>query len=113
MLRLRQAATIITLNDSRRTVFAITSNALAVLIVTLVNFILFVMNKDDFRSWCINTSINYVEGEYAQVNHNAKIPPNKLGTATDIYNCDRLYQDEVKWSLLCLIIMSIVYVSAF
>lgn len=98
------------MGGSKRIVFAITANALGVLIVTLVNFILFVRNKADFNRWCIGESINYVEDEYSSVNNNTSLPLNKLSNTTDVYNCERLYQDEVKWSLLCLIIMFIVYV---
>ncbi|KAI9258351.1 hypothetical protein EDC94DRAFT_613504 [Helicostylum pulchrum] len=109
-LRMARAAGILTMNNSRGTVFAITANAIAVLIVTLVNFILFVMNKKDFDVWCIRTSVGYVEYEYLEANNNTAIPQNKLSNTQDIYNCDRLFYAEVKWSLLCLVIMCIVYV---
>lgn len=108
-----RAAGILTMNNSRGTVFAITANAIAVLIVTLVNFILFVMNKKDFDVWCIRTSVGYVEYEYLEANNNTAIPQNKLSDTQDIYNCDRLFYAEVKWSLLCLVIMCIVYVSPY
>lgn len=96
--------------ESKKTVFAITVNALGVLIVTLVNFIMFIKGRTDFLNWCIGSSVNYVENEYYNVNNNTALPVNTLSNVTDIYNCERLYQDEVKWSLLCLIIMSVVYV---
>lgn len=108
-----RASGILTMHNSKGTVYAITANALAVLIVTLVNFILFVKNKKDFDIWCISTSVDYVEYEYSLVNNNTAIPQNKLSSTQDIYNCDRLFYDEVKWSLLCLVIMWIVYVSTY
>lgn len=92
--------------QSRKTVFAITASAIAVLIVTLVNFILFVMNKPGFFSWCINSAKNSV----TDVNGNSTIPSEN---GVDNYNCQRLYQDEIKWSFLCFAVMSVVYVSLF
>lgn len=102
---------VVTMMDSRRTVFAITANALGVLIVTIVNFIMFIRNKSDFNNWCIGLSVGYVEDQYSNVNNNTALPDNILSKTADIYNCERLYQDEVKWGLLCLIIMIVVYVS--
>lgn len=108
-----RASGILTMHNSKGTVYAITANALAVLVVTLVNFILFVKNKKDFDIWCIGTSVDYVEYEYSLVNNDTAIPQNRLSNTQDIYNCDRLFYDEVKWSLLCLVIMWIVYVSPY
>ncbi|KAI8091973.1 hypothetical protein BDF21DRAFT_332605 [Thamnidium elegans] len=101
---------ILPLHNHRGTVFTVAANAIAVLIATLVNFILFVMNKKDFDAWCISTSVNYVEYEYSLVNNNTAIPQNRLSNTQDIYNCNRLFYAELKWSLLCLVIMCIVYV---
>lgn len=108
--RVNAVTGIITMMESKRTVFAITTNALGVIIVTLVNFIMFIKGRGDFMNWCIGTSVDYVENQYSNVNNNTALPENTLNNATDIYNCERLYQDEVKWSLLCLIIMSVVYI---
>lgn len=98
------------MNDTKKIVFAITASALAVLIVTLVNFILFIKNKSDFTEWCIGESITNVEDQYNSASNHTSFSPNRLINDTDIYNCERLYQDELKWSLLCLIIMFVVYV---
>lgn len=104
---------IMTMADSKAVVFAITANAIAVLIVTLVNFILFIVNKKEFDRWCVGTSIDYIEEVYSFVNNRTLAPENRLSNSTHSYNCDRLFEDEVKWSLLCLIVMFIVYVSFF
>lgn len=98
------------MNDTKKIVFAITASALAVLIVTLVNFILFIKNKSDFTEWCIGESITNVEDQYNSASNHTSFSPDRLIDDTDIYNCERLYQDELKWSLLCLIIMFVVYV---
>jgi hypothetical protein len=101
--------------DNSRAVFVIAANALAVLVITLVNFILFIKDKHQFDKWCIGLSAGYVKDTYNQThivsNTTAEIISNVLNDRDDVYNCDRLYEDEIKWSLLCLIIMFIVYVS--
>ncbi|CAO3699668.1 unnamed protein product [Rhizopus microsporus] len=98
--------------QSRKTVFTITANAIAVLIVTLINFILFVIDKDGFFHWCITSSASYVTEVYDQMNSNStKVPPITLENGSDLYNCERLYENEVKWAFLCFVVMSIVYVS--
>ncbi|CAO3684513.1 unnamed protein product [Rhizopus stolonifer] len=103
LLRARIDVRIIGMYQSRKTVFAITANAIAVLIVTLVNFILFVMNKSGFFNWCINSAKDAV----TDINSNSTIP---LENGIDNYNCQRLYQDEIKWSFLCFAVMSVVYI---
>jgi hypothetical protein len=101
--------------NNSRAVIVIAANALAVLIVTLVNFILFIKNKQEFDKWCIGTSAGYVKDTYNQTynisNTTVEIMSNALNDRNDVYNCDRLYVDEIKWSLLCLIIMFVIYVS--
>lgn len=102
---------------SSRAVIVIAANALAVLIVTLVNFILFIKDKPNFDKWCIGLSAGYVKDIYNQTYSNsmsnsaAEIMSNTLNDSNDVYNCNRLYEDEIKWSLLCMIIMFVVYVS--
>lgn len=98
------------MNGTKKIVFAITTNALAVLIVTLVNFILFVRNKDEFKDWCVGESWGTVQTKYAD-NNATSTQLHRLDKSTDVYNCERLFQDEVKWGLICLIVMFVVYVS--
>ncbi|KAL0082675.1 hypothetical protein J3Q64DRAFT_1752634 [Phycomyces blakesleeanus] len=73
---------------------------------TLINFILFVVNKSKFESWCIETSISRLEQN--------PVVPNPTQTLdignVDYYNCQRLYIDEVKWSLLAALVMCMVYI---
>lgn len=104
------------IDKSKRTVFAITANALGVLIVTLVAFILFIIDKKSFDDWCIGSSADYVKDVYIDYNPNSTVTTltslnSTLTNTTDVYNCERLFQDEVKWSLLCMIVMYVVYVS--
>ncbi|KAL9548809.1 hypothetical protein PS6_006415 [Mucor atramentarius] len=103
------------IDKSKRTVFAITANALGVLIVTLVAFILFIIDKKSFDDWCIGSSADYVKDVYIDYNPNSTVTTltslnSTLTNTTDVYNCERLFQDEVKWSLLCMIVMYVVYI---
>ncbi|KAI8645933.1 hypothetical protein BD408DRAFT_429098 [Parasitella parasitica] len=103
------------LEKSKRTVFAITANALAVLISTLGCFVSFIIEKKAFNDWCIGSSANYVKDVYIEYNVNSTASTlstlnSTLTNTMDAYNCERLFQDEVKWSFLCMIIMYVVYI---
>ncbi|KAG0732618.1 hypothetical protein G6F57_018218 [Rhizopus arrhizus] len=93
------------------TVFAITANAIAVLIVTLVNFIFFASDKSGFYDWCISSSTSYMTDVYHQINSNStEVLPISLESKEDYYNCQRLFEDEIKWSFVCFAVMTVVYV---
>ncbi|KAK4519816.1 uncharacterized protein ATC70_010058 [Mucor velutinosus] len=103
------------IDKSKRTVFAITANALGVLIITLVTFILFIIDKRSFNDWCIGSSADYVKDVYIDYHPNSTVTTltslnSTLTSTTDAYNCERLFQDEVKWSLLCMVVMYVVYI---
>ncbi|KAF7720869.1 hypothetical protein EC973_005890 [Apophysomyces ossiformis] len=77
-----------------------------VLIDNLVNFVLFSVNQPAFQNWCIQLSFHDFENDFRQSNHSStSVNPN-----IDYYNCDRLFQDEVKWSLVCVAVMFLVYI---
>lgn len=77
-----------------------------VLVDMLVNFILFAANQDSFQSWCIDHSKMVVQNSLQQSNLN-------LPSDTDYYNCDRLFANQMKWSLLSVFAMFLVYVCFF
>lgn len=92
------------------TVFAITANAIAVLVVTLVNFIFFASDQAGFYNWCISASTSYMADVYHQSNNATEAPPIPLESKEDYYNCQRLFKDELKWSFVCFAVMTVVYV---
>ncbi|KAI8378647.1 hypothetical protein EDC96DRAFT_492696 [Choanephora cucurbitarum] len=101
--------------QSRNTVFAISIIAVAVLVVTLINFIFYAMNKDYFiQEWCIRGSAaNYFNNTEWPNNGTLSVSNSTLTSAlgsSDIYNCERLFENEIKWGLMCLICMFIVYI---
>ncbi|KAI8887824.1 hypothetical protein K501DRAFT_283104 [Backusella circina FSU 941] len=94
---------------SNRTANAVAFSVIAVLVTALVSFILFVSEKQDFLDWCITSSTSYVNATYNEVNTASSKSTINLSTSIDYYNCERLFQDEVKWSLMCLAVLLAVY----
>jgi hypothetical protein len=78
-------------------------SAAAVVLDTLSNFIYFVANQKTFQQWCISDGLAQIQSDS---NMDVALP-----IVSDYYNCQRLFNDEVKWSLLCVILMFLLYVS--
>lgn len=87
----------------RMMVYIIGIGVVMVLVDMLVNFILFAANQDSFQSWCIDHSKMVVQNSLQQSNLN-------LPSDTDYYNCDRLFANQMKWSLLSVFAMFLVYI---
>jgi hypothetical protein len=96
---------------SNRLANAVGLSVIIVLVAALVSFILFVSEKQDFLDWCITSSTSYVNATYNEANTLSNMTTINLSTSIDYYNCERLFQDEVKWSLMCLAVLLTVYVS--
>ncbi|KAI9497355.1 hypothetical protein BDB00DRAFT_804121 [Zychaea mexicana] len=89
-------------------VYVIAAGASLVLISMLVNYILFVVNRGAFETWCIDHSRSVAQDDIrSQTGGNTTIT---IGSEMDYYNCDRLFANQVKWSLLCVVAMYIIYV---
>lgn len=86
-------------------VYLIATTGVLVLIDVLVTFIIFVVNPDSFRGACLQDAYNK-----AQNTLNTNLT-SVVDASTDYYNCDRLFADQTKWSLLCVVFMYIVYAS--
>lgn len=87
----------------RHLVYVLGLSAAAVVLDTLSNFVYFVANQKTFQQWCISDGL-------AQIQSNSNMDA-ALPIVSDYYNCQRLFNDEVKWSLLCVILMFLLYVS--
>lgn len=75
----------------------------AVLVDSLINAIIFMTLRSSYNTWCINNASNRF---HTAVN----------GTAADMldqdfYNCDRAWQDELKFGLLSFMMMTAFYAS--
>ncbi|KAI8984314.1 hypothetical protein BDF20DRAFT_859215 [Mycotypha africana] len=115
MMRMQFGPVVRTFSASPTIVFIITANALGVLIAAIVNFVLFVEDKDGFNKWCIEMGVDQVQTAFASNNHmngtdgTLNNLSNALRTANNLYNCNRLFEDEMKWALFCTIVMIVIY----
>ncbi|KAL1931996.1 hypothetical protein VTP01DRAFT_9052 [Rhizomucor pusillus] len=85
-------------------VYVIATTGALVLIDMLVTFIIFVVNPDSFREACLQDAYNNAQNA---LDTNLT---NVVDASDDYYNCDRLFADQTKWSLLCVVFMYITYV---
>lgn len=82
----------------------------------VANIFIFGIQKPAYMNWCLNNSRSYLN---ENVIITTGIPPAQTTvnptsiTSLDTYNCQKLWEDELKFSLAILIIMTICYVSKF
>ncbi|CAO3596718.1 unnamed protein product [Absidia cylindrospora] len=85
----------------RHLVYILGMAAAAVVIDTLANFIYFIANPKTFHDWCISDGLFQIQDN---MNMNSTLP-----LESDYYNCERLFNDEIKWSLLCVVLIFLLY----
>lgn len=98
----------------RATYFVFT--VLAFLLLDMfINTILFIVNRNNYVSWCINS---------ASVNLDSILQQNQIVIGSDVdtqesnfntemgdfYNCSRTWEDELKFSIMMTIVVVMVYV---
>lgn len=76
-----------------------------VLVDGFANAIYFITQRDEFMSWCINSSAD-------TLNSAANVTGTSL-RGNDYYNCDRLFQAEIKFGLFSTVLMIVLYVSFY
>lgn len=75
-----------------------------------VNIIIFGVQRPQFTDWCVATSRQQVQDQITNNNGTVlNFTPNQ-GNA-DLYNCDRLWQDELKFAIVLFIMITICFVS--
>lgn len=87
--------------------------------------IIFVIQKDQFNDWCvsksqtdtvktitINNSTTHTIGDFDSTNITGLvfIP---LEQGSDLYNCTRLWEDEMKFAIVIFAILFTLYVNAY
>ncbi|KAI8332055.1 hypothetical protein BC941DRAFT_437371 [Chlamydoabsidia padenii] len=73
---------------------------------TLVNVIIFIVIQDDYKSWCIGSASGALQtGVESALNSNST----NINFSADFYNCQRTWEDELKFAMLSLIMMLIFY----
>ncbi|KAL1935235.1 hypothetical protein VTP01DRAFT_4375 [Rhizomucor pusillus] len=74
-----------------------------------VNIIIFGVQRPNFSDWCIDASRQQVQDQIT--NNNGTVldfTPNR--TNSDLYNCDRLWQDELKFAIVLFIMITICFI---
>ncbi|KAI8079767.1 uncharacterized protein BX664DRAFT_317674 [Halteromyces radiatus] len=86
-----------------------------VVIVFLIDFfvclVLFGVQQPQFQDWCINKSRSVVRSELSSGNGTTiqlTFSPHIPGS--DLYNCTRLWQDEVKFAVVTFVMIAVCYV---
>ncbi|KAI8394205.1 uncharacterized protein BYT42DRAFT_609940 [Radiomyces spectabilis] len=90
----------------RRFSHAVWVSIFLVLVDGLVNVILFITVRNDFQDWCISASSNHLQ----HLLPNSTDSTNFDYQGGDFYNCDKLWQDELKFSFMAIILMMVLYV---
>lgn len=77
----------------------------------LGNTILFGVQKANYMDWCLGQSIGQVDekiiatnGSQIQINYQSAM------NNSDLFHCHKLWEDEIKFSLCLLIVMSVCYI---
>lgn len=69
-----------------------------VLIDAFANLVVFGTDKSNYFNWCVNTAFNSLPQD------------TQLSNGVDYYNCNKLWQDEFNFGLVCVFLMVTVYV---
>ncbi|GAB5586703.1 hypothetical protein Unana1_01603 [Umbelopsis nana] len=77
-----------------------------------INIIVYGVLRDDFQSWCLNRSRSYVDEEITAILGNGtqitmSFNPSQAGV--DLYNCQKMWEDELKLGIVVWLILAIVY----
>ncbi|GAA5806715.1 hypothetical protein MFLAVUS_000063 [Mucor flavus] len=80
---------------------------------TIVNTILFIVRRDEYMQWCINSTSGNLDNVLFQeqlapllVNGTQKFS----SSMNDFYNCRRTWEGELKFSVLSTIVMVTIYI---
>ncbi|KAI9020999.1 hypothetical protein CLU79DRAFT_754649 [Phycomyces nitens] len=88
-------------------VYLLVLSASAVLVDLFINLVLFGVDQTSFQEWCVDQSLNHFKTDFQKGTNITNI---SLDTNSDYYNCNRLYQDEFKWSLMAVVGIFVVYI---
>ncbi|CAO3633189.1 unnamed protein product [Cunninghamella echinulata] len=81
--------------------------ALGVIVDGIANVIIFAATKNDYYSWCISSSSGSLQNGVEQaLNNNAT---NINFQSTDFYNCQRTWENELKFGILSIAMITIFY----
>lgn len=77
----------------------------------VINIIIFIVKRPQYVQWCIDANSNQLNA----VLQDTQISTAPIGgfdtTVNDFYNCNRSWEDELKFSILSWVLLTTVYVS--
>ncbi|KAI8354098.1 hypothetical protein EDC96DRAFT_516827 [Choanephora cucurbitarum] len=88
-------------NGIRTSAIIIQFSVAIVLIDTFINTILFIVRRDQYLQWCIGSATDRLDSILSNDRFSAN--PN------DVYNCQRTWESELKFTLLSTILMIVFY----
>lgn len=74
-----------------------------------INTILFIVQKDTYVEWCITTASSPLNNQLLSANQGEQQQFNFA--IKDFYNCNRTWEDELKFTILCAALIIVLYVS--
>ncbi|KAI8065241.1 hypothetical protein BC940DRAFT_304562 [Gongronella butleri] len=75
-----------------------------------INIILFGVQQDQFQAWCVGKSRDAIGNEIIGTNNVTDVTFTPHVTGSDLYNCTRLWQDEVKFAVIIFVMVTFCYV---
>lgn len=72
----------------------------------VANTILFIAKKDSYVQWCINIASTSLNRDILDQQQQRQFSFNQQ----DFYNCNRTWEDELKFTILCTILIIALYV---
>ncbi|KAG0169313.1 hypothetical protein DFQ28_001150 [Apophysomyces sp. BC1034] len=79
-----------------------------VLVDGFINVILFITVRGDYQDWCVASASTTINNNVQSSFPNSSVPFNFA--RSDFYNCDKLWQDEFKFSFIAILLMIVLYV---
>ncbi|CAO0791236.1 unnamed protein product [Mucor circinelloides] len=80
------------------------------LLDVLANIFIFGIQKSLYMDWCLQSSQNRVDETMQGLNMNSTYYNIETLPPTNIYNCQKLWEDEIKFSLAIFILMTVCYI---
>jgi hypothetical protein len=90
---------------------AVWSSIFIILVDIIINVILFIINRPSYNTVCINDAANRMGRSVQAAFPNGTSVNLNFTTNSDFYNCDKMWQDELKFSILSIIVIFVLYVS--
>lgn len=77
----------------------------------IVNVILFIIDRSNYNVACVNDAANRMGRSVQAAFPNGTSVNLNFTSSSDFYNCDKMWQDELKFSILSVIVIFVLYAS--